>query len=307
MRIAVIGAGGVGGPFGASLARGGHDVTFVARGAHLKAMREEGLRIDGALGAFHLQPTQATDDPGSIGPVDVVLFCVKLWDVESAGEAIRPLVGPDTMVIPLQNGIDSADRLVPILGERNVVGGVALVNANIESPGFIRQLGSAQKLIFGELAGGTSERTAAFAKACTQSGFEAEATADIRRALWDKFVFLVAISSLTALTRQNLGVVRSDPDIRPLLFDVARETAEVGRAEGVDLPPDLAEQRMAYADSLTPQNMASMAVDLLRGNRMELPWLAGKVVELGKRHGIETPVCRVVYGALKPWMNGKPA
>jgi len=307
MKIAIIGAGGVGGPFGAALARGGHDVTFVARGAHLKAMQEKGLRVEGALGDFHLKPTQATDDPASIGPVDVVLFCVKLWDVESAGEAIRPLIGADTMVVPLQNGIDAADRLVPILGARHVVGGVALVNANIEAPGLIRQLGTAQKLVFGELEGGTSARTAAFAEACTDSGFEAEATADIRRALWDKFVFLVAISSLTALTRRNLGVVRSDPDIRPLLIDVAQETAAVGRAEGIDLPPDHADQRIAYADSLTPQNMASMAVDLLRGNRLELPWLAGKVVELGRNHGIETPVCRVVYGALKPYMNGTPA
>ena len=172
MKIAVIGAGGVGGTFGAALAKAGADVWFVARGAHLNAMRENGLRIVGGRGETHLMPTQATDDPAAIGPVDVVLFCVKLWDVESAGERIRPLIGPDTAVIPLQNGIDASERLIPILGAGAVMGGVAQVSATIEAPGVVRQTGTFMKLIFGELAGGHSARGDAFLELCRKAGFD---------------------------------------------------------------------------------------------------------------------------------------
>ncbi|MET4697449.1 2-dehydropantoate 2-reductase [Constrictibacter sp. MBR-5] len=306
MKIAVIGAGGVGAPFGMAMALGGHEVTFVARGAHLKAMREEGLRVEGPLGDFHLPETRATDDPASVGPVDAVLFCVKLWDVESAGEAIKPLIGPDTFVIPIQNGIDAPDRLMPILGKDHVMGGVALIGGLIERPGVVRQTGKMRKVIYGELDGSRSDRAEAFLAACQGAGMDAELSADIRRSLWEKMVFLVSLSSVTAITRLPLGIAREDADLRALLLDVARETAAVGAAVGVKLADDFPENRLAYMDTQPATTMASMANDLVRGNRLELPWLAGKVVELGRTYGVDTPVTRTIYAALKPYVNGKP-
>ena len=190
MRIAVIGAGGVGGAFGAALAKGGSDVTFLARGAHLKAMREQGLKVLGPRGDIHVVPTKAADDPAAIGPVDVVLFCVKLWDVESAGAAIRPIVGPNTAVIPLQNGIDASERLIPILGKEPVMGGVAQISATIAEPGVIRQTGTFMRLVFGELDGRPSARGAAFHTACQAAGFDSVNTNEILVALWEKFVLM---------------------------------------------------------------------------------------------------------------------
>src|SRR5476649_1508722 len=198
MKIAVIGAGGVGGTFGAALAKAGADVWFLARGAHLDAMRTNGLRITGGRGETHLVPTQATDDPVTIGVVDVVLFCVKLWDVESAGERIKPLVGPGTAVIPLQNGIDASERLIPILGAAAVMGGVAQVSATIEAPGVVRQTGTFMKLIFGELAGGLSARGDAFLALCRKAGFDADHSDKILTELWLKFIVLATNSAITA-------------------------------------------------------------------------------------------------------------
>lgn len=306
MKIAVIGAGGVGAPFGMAMAQGGHEVTFVARGAHLKAMREDGLRVESPQGDFHLPETRATDDPGSIGTVDAVLFCVKLWDVESAGEAIKPLIGPETFVIPIQNGIDAPDRLMPVLGTEHVMGGVALIGGLIERPGVVRQTGAMRKVIYGELDGSRSARAEAFLAACQSAGMDAELSTDIRRSLWEKMVFLVALSSVTAVTRLPLGVAREDEDLRAMLLAVAQETAAVAAAVGVKLADGFAETRLAYMDTQPATTMASMANDLLRGNRLELPWLAGKVAELGRTYGVDTPVTGTIYAALKPYTNGKP-
>src|SRR6202030_230725 len=218
MRIAVVGAGGVGGGFGAALAKAGADVTFIARGAHLAAMKSVGLKIVGGRGETHVVPTQATDDPKSIGVVDVVLFCVKLWDVESAGEAIKPLIGPDTAVIPLQNGIDAAERLGPILGPAAVMGGVAQISASIVRPGVIRQVGSFMRMIFGELDGKRSKRGEDFLALCHKAGFEATLSEQITTELWMKFIQLASNASITALTRQPLGKLRDDPDLRPIFM-----------------------------------------------------------------------------------------
>ena len=307
MRIAVIGAGGVGGGFGAALAKAGADVTFVARGAHLAAMQANGLRILGGRGEIHVAPTQATDDPASIGPVDIVLFCVKLWDVESAGEAIRPLVGPETGVIPLQNGIDASDRLLPILGARAVMGGVAQISATIAEPGVIRQTGTMQRMIFGELDGSLSARAKRFLAVCQSAGFDVELTGDIRTALWEKFVLLVGISSLTAITRLPIGKLRDDPEILWLMEAIQHEVVAVGRAEGVHFADGFVASRMAGIAAMPPATMASMAMDLTRGNRIELQWLAGKVAALGRIRGVPTPVASTVLAALKPYVNGPPA
>ena len=307
MRIAVIGAGGVGGAFGAALAKGGSDVTFLARGAHLTAMRERGLKVLSPRGDIHLQPTKATDDPASIGAVDVVLFCVKLWDVESAGAAIRPLVGNATAIIPLQNGIDASERLIPILGKEAVMGGVAQISATIAEPGVIRQTGVFMRLVFGELDGRPSARGAAFHAACQAAGFDSVNTDDIIVALWEKFVLLATNSSVASLTRLPFGKLRDDPEVFALSEKGFAEAAAVGRARGVKLAPDLEERMAKTMRGFPPEMMPSMAVDLLRGNRLELPWLAGKVVALGRELNVPTPTFDVMYAALKPYANGKPA
>lgn len=307
MRIAVIGAGGVGGGFGAALAKAGGDVTFLARGAHLAAMREHGLRVEGDRGETLIHPVQATDQPSAIGPVDIVLFGVKLWDVETAGEQIRPLLGPNTGVIPLQNGIDAADRLAPILGREHVMAGTVSISATIASPGVIRQTGTFMILTFGERDGSTSARASEFLALGQRAGFDTILSDNIAVPIWSKFILLTAMSGGTAITRLPIGKLREDPDVFWLFETIMRETETVGRAEGVPLPPDVVDQQIAIVKDTPPRGVASMAVDLSRGNRLELPWLAGKVVALGRKHGIPTPVNAAVFAALKPYANGAPA
>ena len=305
MKIAVIGAGGVGGAFGAALAKAGADVTFVARGAHLAAMRENGLKIEGGRGETHIVPTQATDDPATIGPVDFVLFCVKLWDVESAGEQIRPLIGPDTAVIPLQNGIDASERLIPILGAKAVMGGVAQISATIAAPGVVRQTGTFMRLVFGELAGGKSARGEAFLTLCKAAGFDATHSDQILTDLWMKYILLATNSAITAATRSPFGKLRDDADVMALFASGFAEVAAVGRAKGVSLPEDAVEKMLQATKAFPTDMMASMAHDLLRGGRIELPWLSGKVVALGRELGVPTPVHNVLYAVLKPHIMGK--
>jgi 2-dehydropantoate 2-reductase len=306
MRIAVIGTGGIGGPYGAALAKAGADVTFVARGAHLAAMRENGLRIEGDRGETHIRPAQATDDIAGIGTVDFVLSCVKLWDVEQAAEQIRPIVGPRTAVIPLQNGIDAAQRMIRILGDEPVMGGMAFVTGTIVAPGVVRQTGTYQQMTFGELDGRISERGKRLRDLCTAAEFEGVLSPDIMVPVWQKFLLLVPLSGLNTLTRLPLGKWREDPDLVNLYEAALRETFAVGLAEGVRLPPDSAEKTVAMMRSMPPHHTTSMGNDLLRGNRLELPWFAGKVVELGRRHGIPTPVNGFIYAALKPYVKGAP-
>jgi 2-dehydropantoate 2-reductase len=307
MRIAVIGAGGIGAIYGAALAKAGADVVFVARGAHLAAIRETGLRIEGDRGETRIRPAQATDDIASIGPVDFALFCVKLWDVERAGAQLRPLIGPHTAVIPLQNGIDAAERLVPILGHDAVMGGTAFVTGAIAAPGVIRQTGAYQQMTFGELDGRSSERGGQLRDLCTAAGFDGVLSPDIMVPIWDKFILLVPLSGLNALTRLPLGKWRDDPDLVAIYESSLRETVAVGRAEGVRLPPNSAGKALAAMRSMPAHHMTSMGNDLIRGNRIELPWFAGKVVELGRRHAIPTPANAFIYAALKPYVNGPPS
>jgi 2-dehydropantoate 2-reductase len=307
MRIAVVGAGGVGGGFGAALAKAGADVTFIARGAHLAAMKSQGLKIQGGRGETHLVPTKATDNPAEIGPVDIVLFCVKLWDVESAGEGIKPLVGPDTAVIPLQNGIDAAERLIPILGPKAVMGGVAQISASIVAPGVIQQVGTFMRMIFGELDGKRSKRAEDFFALCQKAGFDVTLSEQILTDLWMKFILLACNASITAATRQPLGKLREDADLRPIMMAAFQETIDIGRAKGVTLPADALAKILDFVGHAPPAMKASMALDLERGNRLELPWLGGKVVELGRQLKIPTPVHGVMYAVLKPYIMGAPA
>jgi 2-dehydropantoate 2-reductase len=307
MRIAVVGAGGVGGGFGAALAKAAADVSFIARGAHLAAMKKEGLKVEGGRGETHLVPTRATDDPAEIGKVDIVLFCVKLWDVESVGHQIKPLIGPDTAVIPLQNGIDAAERLVPILGSDAVMGGVAQISASIVAPGVIRQVGTFMRMIFGELDGKRSKRAEDFLALCLKAGFEATLSEEITTELWMKFILLAANASITAATRQPIGNLRDDPDLRAIFAAAWQEAIDVGRARGVALPADAIERIRDFTAHAPSAMKASMALDLERGNRLELPWLGGKVVELGRKLGVPTPAHGMMYALLKPYIMGAPA
>ena len=306
MRIAVVGAGGVGGGFGAALAKAGADVTFIARGAHLAAMKSAGLKVLSPRGDIHLMPTQATDNPADVGPVDFVLFCVKQWDVESAGHHIKPMIGSETAVIPLQNGVDAAERLLPILGKNAVMGGVAQISAAITGPAQIQQVGTFMRMIFGELDGKRSKRGQDLLGLCLKAGFEATLSEAIQTDLWMKFILLATNASIVALARQPIGKLRDDPDIRPVFIAAAQEVMAVGRANGVALPANAIETMLALTDHLPPPQKPSMALDLERGNRLELPWLSGKVVELGKKLGVPTPTHSLMYAMLKPYVMGKP-
>jgi 2-dehydropantoate 2-reductase len=305
MRIAVVGAGGVGGGFGVALAKAGADVAFLARGAHLAAMKSAGLKVGGGRGESHLVPTRATDDPAEIGAVDIVLFCVKLWDVESAGQRIKPLIGANTAVIPLQNGIDAAERLIPILGKNAVMCGVAQISASITAPGVIAQVGTFMRMIFGELDGRRSQRAEDFLALCLKAGFDATLSEQILTDLWMKFILLASNSGMMALSRQPIGKLRDDPDMRPIFLAAYQEVVDVGRAKGVALPGDAVEKVIEATWHQPPAMKASMALDLDRGNRLELPWLAGKVAELGRELGVPTPTHSMMYAMLKPYVMGK--
>ena len=307
MRFAIVGAGGIGGGYGAALAKAGEDVTFIARGAHLAAMKDKGLRVEGGRGDMHVTPAQATDDPGTVGPVDVVLFCVKLWDVESAGEQIKPLVGKDTAVVTLQNGIDAHERLIPILGERAVMPGVANISAVIAEPGVIRRTGNLMRMVFGEIDGAGSARGEALAAACARAGIDGVLSTAILTDLWMKFILLASNASMMALARLPIGHLRDDPDIAPYFLAAYEEVAAVGRAAGVALPDDAVERTLGFNRNAPAHLMASMGGDLLRGNRIELPWLSGKVIELGRKYGVPTPTHAFMYAMLKPYVLGTPS
>lgn len=308
MKIAVMGSGGVGGFFGGRLAHAGYDVTFVARGAHLAEMRRNGLIIENReQGDIHVPRVKATDDPAFIGPVDVVLIAVKLWDTEAVARAVRPIVGPRTAVLSLQNGVIKDDILKRELGRSNVMGGVAYVGTTIARPGVIRQTGTLQRLIFGEYDGKRSERAEAFLAALLKAGIDAELSTDIRRTLWEKYVFLVGLSGSTSAMRSPIGPIRANPQTRAFLLDLMNETVAVGRALGVNLPDDYAQQRLVFADSVAPDMTSSLHHDLERGNPLEVEWLSGGVVQLGQKVGVPTPCNRAVWDVLALYAGGKKA
>ena len=304
MRIAVMGAGGVGGYFGAKLAQGGHDVAFVARGRHLAAMRERGLTVKSALGDVVLARPAVTDDPATLGPAEVVLFAVKLWDTESAAEAVRPVVANGGVIIPFQNGVESIERIGAVVGAERVMGGVAFIAATIAEPGVIAQTGTMARLRFGPTLPAQQPSADAFAAACTSAGIDAEVVADIRKVLWMKFGFLAALSGMTAASRQPIGVLRADPDMRAVFEAAIREVWTVGRARGIALPDDFVAEQMKFADGLPAQMKASMLNDLTAGNRLEAPWLSGAVVRMAQAAGVAAPVNATLYAAVKPYCAG---
>jgi 2-dehydropantoate 2-reductase len=306
MRIAFMGAGGLGGYFGARLCRAGADVHFIARGAHLQAMRNEGLRVEGP-DPMHVAKVHATDDPAEVGVVDFVLIGVKLWDTEQALQQIRPMVGPDTALISFQNGVLKDQYLRAAYDASQVMGGVGYVATTIDRPGVIRQTGPMQRLIFGEFDGSRSARGQALLDACLAAGINAELSSDIVRDIWQKFVFLVGLSGTTTAIRKPIGPIRANPQTRAFLLDVMREVVAVGRKLGVDLPEDYAEVRVKLADEVAYDMTSSMHHDLERGNRLEVRWLAGGVVELGERNGVPTPLNRAIADILALHASGRQA
>jgi 2-dehydropantoate 2-reductase len=305
MRMAVMAAGAVGGYFGARMAAAGHDVAFIARGAHRDAIRRDGLRIESAHGDLHLKDINVTDDPKQVGPVEVVLFAVKLWDTETAGEQTHPLVGPNTRVITLQNGVDSVERLAPILGDNVTVGGSTYVVATIVRPGVIRQTGSMAKVHCGRLDGRPDPVLASYVAQIKAANIDITLTDHMLVDLWKKFVLLSGTSGITASTRQPLGVIRDDEDMRAFFYTLMYETMAVGRAAGVEFPSDFPAELDRSVSAFPPTMKASMANDLDVGNRLELDWLAGKVVALGRRYGISTPSHEAIYAILKPYRMGR--
>ncbi|HXD44455.1 MAG TPA: ketopantoate reductase family protein [Pseudolabrys sp.] len=300
MRIAVLAAGGVGAYFGARLAAAGHDVHFIARGAHLSAMRRDGLRILSIHGDLHLPHPNVTDDPAAVGPADIVLFAVKLWDVEAAAEFARPLLGESTRLITLQNGVDSYERVAPLVSAEHAAAGVASVASVIAEPGVIQQTSSFHAITFGRPDGRADDVLERFAATSAKANCIVKFSTDIQRDRWRKFVVLTGTSGATALTRMTLGDILADADTRAFLRGLMQETFAVGRAEGVALEDGYVDERMAYTDANVPRDMrTSMAHDVLRGNRLEVEWLNGHVSRLGRAHGIATPRNDTVYAGLK--------
>jgi 2-dehydropantoate 2-reductase len=264
------------------------------------------LRVESARGDLHLNHVTATDDPVTLAQADVVMIAVKLWDTEAAAEAVKPLVRPGTAVVSFQNGVSKDAALARILGREAVIGGVGQIGVVIASPGVIAHTGTMAKLTFGELDNARSARVESLLATCTAAGIDAEIADDINLATWQKFAFLVGMSACTASIRSTLGPIRANPQTRDFLRDVIGEVVAVGRALGIPLAENFAEQRMAMIEALPPQMTASMQGDLARGNRLEVPWLSGAVVEMGKHVGVSTPLNRAVFDILALYANGTP-
>ncbi len=306
MKFTVMGAGGVGGYFGARLAAAGHEVGFVARGRHLEAIRANGLVVRSQLGGLELRPVSASDDPAAFGVADCVLFTVKSYDCETAGEAVRPALGVDTFVVPLLNGIGHVEVLCRILGPDRVLGGVAHISALIEEPGVVRHFDRLQILRIGEMDNSASLRVLALREACQAAGIECPVPNDIERELWQKVVMICTLAGANCLARLPLGACRSNPATRAVMESLTAETVAVARALGVSLPEDQEARTMAILDKLPAPMKASMFAALERGERLEASALNGAIDRLGREARVATPTHRAVYAALAPHENGAP-
>ncbi|MBN1453350.1 MAG: 2-dehydropantoate 2-reductase [Anaerolineales bacterium] len=300
MKIAIMGTGGVGGYYGGLLAQQGHDVTFIARGPHLKAIQENGLQVKSIHGDFHVKPAQATDDTGQIGPVDLVIFCTKTYSTDKAAGQIRPLIALDTTVLPLQNGIDAADRIGAVLGMKHLIGGVTWISSAVEAPGIIKQISQFRRVVLGELDGRVTSRVQAIHRAFEETGITAELSENILKILWTKFVFISTASSLGALTRLPIGEYRSIPETRAMMTSLMREVEAVAGAQGVELDKDVIQKSLDFIDNAAPQIKPSMQLDVEAGRRSELEAMIGVIGRKGRELGVPTPVADTVYASLLP-------
>jgi 2-dehydropantoate 2-reductase len=306
MKITVMGPGGVGGYFGARLAAAGNDVTFVARGSHLAAMRKGGLRLDSDIGKLQLNPVQVVADAREIPAADAVIFAVKLGDTEGAAESLKSLVAGGATIFTFQNGVESAARIGKIVDAKSVVPGVARIASHIIEPGVIKQAGSFARLDFAESDGKPSARTTAFHKACKEAGVDATLSGNIQRDLWMKFAMLAPHAATTALMRGPIGIVRSNPKSRELLQSLVEETVAVGMALKTGLEPGDTAKIMQGYDNMPKGFLASMAHDILAGKPIEVDHLSGVVVRLGNETGVPTPSHKFITQALAPFAAGKP-
>lgn len=300
MKIAIMGAGGIGGYYGALLARSGQDVTFIARGEHLRAIQAAGLRIKSVHGDFSVAAVRAVENPAEIGSVDLVVFAVKTYDTAAAAASLRPIIGPQTTVMPLQNGIDAAERIGEILGDSHVIGATTWLSAAVEGPGLIGQYSPFRRVVVGEMDGVDTPRVRAAVEVFRQAGVEAESSADIRKVLWTKFVFIAATGALGALTRVALGEYRAVPETRIALLAALEEVASVGRACGAALDADVVERTIEFIDAASPGMKPSFQRDVEAGRRSEIESLIGVVVRMGKACGVPVPVLSLAYALLKP-------
>jgi 2-dehydropantoate 2-reductase len=301
MRIVVFGAGGVGGYFGGRLAQAGEEVIFIARGQHLQAMREEGLRVDSVYGDFVIKPVQVIDDPAAVSEVDVVLVAVKTWQVKEAAEAIRPMIGPQTLVVPLQNGVEAPTQLAEVIGSEPVIGGLCGLISYIAGPGHVCHAGGEPFITFGELDNRRSERVERLYQAFSRTiGVKATVPPDIQVAMWNKFLLITAWSGVGSITRAPIGVILNLPETRRMLIQAMQEVFEVGQASQIALPPEVFERTMGFFEAVPPQGTASMQRDVMAGRPSELEAQNGAVVRLGQAVGVETPLHGYIYYSLLP-------
>jgi 2-dehydropantoate 2-reductase len=300
MRIAIMGSGGVGGYYGGLLSQKGQEVIFIARGAHLQAIRQKGLQVKSVHGDFLVSPAHATAEPAEVGPVDLVLFTTKTYHTDLAAQAIKPMVGPETVVVPLQNGIDAAERIGAYVGEEHLVGGATWLSAAIEVPGVIGQYSQFRRVVLGEFNGKVTTRLQAIYEALEATGITVELSDDIIKVLWTKFVFISAISAMGSLTRATIGEYRQVPESREVLIEALQEVAAVAQARGVKLDPDLLAKTLEFIDNATPDMKTSMQRDVEAGRPSELESMIGVVPRLGRQAKVSTPVMRLAYAALKP-------
>jgi len=300
MKIAIMGTGGVGGYYGGLLAQKGHDVNFIARGEHLKAIQENGLQVKSIFGDFHIQPAQAADDLAQIGPVDLVVFCTKTYSIDKAAEQIKPLVGDNTTVLPLENGIDAAERIGAVVGMQHLLGGATWISSAVAAPGIIKQVSQFRRVVLGELDGQVTARAQMVHKAFEETGITAELSENILKILWTKFVFISMASSLGSLTRLTIGQYRSVLETRVMMNSLMKEVEAVARAQGVELDEDVVQKSMDFTDNASPQIKPSMQLDVEAGRRSEIEAMIGVIGRKGREVDVPTPVADMVYAALLP-------
>ncbi|HJR81194.1 MAG TPA: ketopantoate reductase family protein [Anaerolineales bacterium] len=300
MKILIMGTGGVGGYYGGLLAQQGNNVTFIARGAHLYAIRHEGLKVKSIHGDFTISPANGTDDPAKVGPVDLILFTVKTYHTDESVDAIRSAVGPQTTVLSLQNGVDAAERIGKVIGMEHVLGGATWLSSAVEAPGVIKQVSEFRRIVFGELAGGRSERIQSIYEVLKNTGSTVEISEEILKVLWTKFVFISAASSLGSLTRLPMGDYRSVPETRALILSLMREVEALARAQGIVLDEDVVQKSLQFMDDAAPHMKASMQLDVEGGHRTEVESMIGVIGRKGRALGVPTPVADFVYASLLP-------
>ena len=308
MKIVMMATGGVGGYYGARLAAADEDVHFIARGAHLAALQTNGLKLISANGDLHLRSVHATDEPATVGTADIVIFAVKQYDTETVAKLVVPVIGDETAVISIQNGMDPRERLKSIVGREHVMGGTTYITgAKVISPGIITHTGTIARLVFGEYDGSVSMRGERFLDACKTAGIDALFSADIGKEMWAKFALLSAFSGVSSVLRKAAGPLMSDPDTRKLLKDAIAETVAVAKAKGIDLGDDFVAKHGDFYGSIPPDTKSSMLMDLENGRRIELNWLSGAVAQFGDELGVPTPTHHAICGALKVAAEGRPA